>query len=198
LPAGPLSAAERASGGGPLTAERPPAGGPLTAERPPVGGPPTVRDLPAGLPPQRAVEAIEGRRARREADAALADRGQTQIPDEVVEKVAITATRSIEGVYDFGGDVARVFDAVRDRSGLDHDADDDDAPGLRVDISGRRAVFDLTLVVRFGHLVPAVAAAVRSAVIESVEQTFGLDVVEVNIVVDDVYVDDSFPADAGR
>src|SRR5204862_163439 len=83
-------------------------------------------------------------------------------------------------------------------SGLDPDADDDDAPGLRVDISGRRAVFDLTLVVRFGHLVPAVAAAVRSAVIESVEQTFGLDVVEVNIVVDDVYVDDSFPADTGR
>src|SRR5256885_4006242 len=44
-----------------------------------------------------------------------ADRGRTTIANEVVEKIAGIAAREVPGVHDLGGDVARVFTAVRER-----------------------------------------------------------------------------------
>src|SRR4029453_13712372 len=46
-----------------------------------------------------------------------ADRGRTTIRHEVVEKIAGIAAREVPGVYDLGGDVARVFSPVKERIG---------------------------------------------------------------------------------
>ncbi|GAA3277717.1 Asp23/Gls24 family envelope stress response protein [Dactylosporangium vinaceum] len=119
-----------------------------------------------------------------------ADRGTTTIADEVVEKIAGIAARKVEGVYDLGGDVARVFAAVRDRIGLGDDEKENGNRGVTVRLEGRNATVRVTLVIEYGYVVYSVAEKVRAQVITSVENLLGLEVTAVDIVVDDVHVDD--------
>jgi uncharacterized alkaline shock family protein YloU len=122
----------------------------------------------------------------------VVDRGTTTIADEVVEKVAGIATREVPGVHDLGGDVARVFAGLRERIGLG-DADDDSDRGIKVRLDGRRATVDVTLVIEYGFVVRAVTDKVRANVIGAVENLLDLEVIEVNIRVDDVFVPDGSP-----
>ena len=55
-------------------------------------------------------------------------------------------------------------------------------------LDGRRATVDVTLVIEYGFVVRAVTDKVRANVIGAVENLLDLEVVEVNIRVDDVYV----------
>jgi uncharacterized alkaline shock family protein YloU len=130
-------------------------------------------------------------RLRNNAELA-AERGRTTIANEVVEKIAGIAAREVPGVYDLGGDVARMFAAVKDRVGLG-DADADSDRGVSVRLEGGTAVIDVTIVIEFGFQVYSVTEAARVKVINSVENLLGLEVVEVNITVDDVHIDDSGP-----
>lgn len=118
------------------------------------------------------------------------DRGITSIADEVVEKITGIAVRSVPGVYDLGGDVARVFAAVRERIGLGSAAEETDR-GISVKLDGALARVDITLVIEYGFAVHPVTAQVRTNVISAIEKMLGLQVTEVNIVVDDVHVGDA-------
>jgi uncharacterized alkaline shock family protein YloU len=126
-------------------------------------------------------------RLRNNAELA-AERGSTTIANEVVEKIAGIATREVPGVYDLGGDVARVFAAVKEKIGLG-EADEDNR-GIRVRLDGNTAAINITIVIEFGFVVHSVTEKVRAKVISSIENLLGLEVTEVNIVVDDVHVDD--------
>jgi uncharacterized alkaline shock family protein YloU len=126
-----------------------------------------------------------------------ADRGTTTIADEVVEKIAGIAARQVEGVYDLGGDVARVFATVRDRIGLGDDERENGNRGVSVRLEGRNATVRVTLVIEYGYVVYSVAEKVRTQVIGSVENLLGLEVTAVDIVVDDVHVEDRDKAPAG-
>ncbi|WP_433057272.1 Asp23/Gls24 family envelope stress response protein [Dactylosporangium sp. CS-033363] len=128
-------------------------------------------------------------RLRNNAELA-AERGSTTIADEVVEKIAGIAARKVEGVYDLGGDVARVFAAVRDRIGLGDDERENGNRGVSVRLEGRTATVRVTLVIEYGYVVYSVAEKVRAQVISSVENLLGLEVTAVDIVVDDVHVSD--------
>lgn len=119
----------------------------------------------------------------------VAERGATTIADEVVEKIAGIAARSVPGVHDLGGDAARIFAAVRERVGLG-DADDDSDRGVKVRLEGAKAIVDITLVIEYGQIVRTVTDAVRTEVIAAVERMLNLEVTEVNIRVDDVHVAD--------
>jgi uncharacterized alkaline shock family protein YloU len=121
-----------------------------------------------------------------------AERGVTKIADEVVEKIAGIAARDVPGVYDLGGDVARFFASVKERIGLG-EADDDADRGMSVRLEGRSAVVNITLVIEYGYVVHSVTEKVRAKVISAIENLLGLDVTEVNILVDDVHVEDSGP-----
>jgi uncharacterized alkaline shock family protein YloU len=130
-------------------------------------------------------------RLRNNAELA-AERGTTSIADEVVEKIAGIAARDVPGVYDLGGDVARMFAAVKERIGLG-DADSDSDRGVQVRLEGGTAVVNVTLVIEYGFVVHSVTEKVRAKVISAVENLLGLEVTEVNILVDDVHVPDSGP-----
>jgi uncharacterized alkaline shock family protein YloU len=125
-----------------------------------------------------------------------ADRGSTTIADEVVEKIAGIAAREVPGVYDLGGDVARVFAAVRDRIGLGEGEGESSNRGVQVKLEGRTAVVRVTLVIEYGFVLYSVAEKVRTKVIGSVENLLGLEVTAVDIVVDDVHVPESAPESA--
>lgn len=128
-------------------------------------------------------------RLRNNAEMAV-ERGTTSIADEVVEKIAGIAVREVPGVYDLGGDVARIFAGLKERIGLG-DADDDSDRGMQVRLEGNTAQVNVTLVIEYGFVVHSVAEKVRTKVISAVENLLGLEVTEVNILVDDVHVPDS-------
>jgi uncharacterized alkaline shock family protein YloU len=128
-------------------------------------------------------------RLRNSADLSGA-RGTTTIADEVVEKITGFAAREVEGIYDLGGDVARVFAAVKERIGLG-DADEDSDRGVSVRLEGKQAAIKIVIVIEYGYVVYTVCEQVRSKVVAAVESMLGLDVTAVDIVVDDIHIDDS-------
>ena len=66
--------------------------------------------------------------------------------------------------------------------------------GVSVEVGERQAAIDIDVVVEYGVSIPDVSQAVRENVIQRVEKMTGLEVTEVNISVDDVYLgDDSEP-----
>ncbi len=112
-----------------------------------------------------------------------AARGVTSVSDEVVEKIAGAAAVRVPGVADLGGDVARFFNTILDKVGLDEVGDA--RRGVSADVKGSWAVINVVLVIDSGHVVTDVTEAVRAAVIEAVEK-YGLTVTEVNVTVDDI------------
>ncbi|MEU7651582.1 Asp23/Gls24 family envelope stress response protein [Micromonospora taraxaci] len=120
-----------------------------------------------------------------------AARGVTSVSDEVVEKIAGAAARAVPGVADLGGDVARFFNNILDKVGLDEVGDA--RRGVSADVKGNAAVINVVLVIDAGHVVVDVTEAVRVAVIEAVEK-YGLTVTQVNVTVDDIELNQPGPA----
>ncbi|OEJ23368.1 alkaline-shock protein [Streptomyces agglomeratus] len=114
-------------------------------------------------------------------------RGRTTIADSVVEKIAGMAAREVPGIHSLGAGMARTFGAVRDRVPGGHPSV---TRGVRVEVGERQAAVDLDVVVEYGVAIVDVAGDVRTNVIGAVERMTGLEVVEVNIAVDDVYLPD--------
>ena len=118
------------------------------------------------------------------------ERGTTTISDEVVEKIAGFAAREVEGIYDLGGDVARVFASVKERIGLGEASEQSDR-GVTVRLEGKSAAIKIVIVIEYGYVVYSVTEKVRTKVIASVENLLGLEVTAVDIVVDDVHIDET-------
>ena len=112
------------------------------------------------------------------------------IDESVVAKIAGMAAREIPGVYDMGNAVRRAFNAVTDRI---PNAQTNVAGGISVQKGETQAAVEVTVVVEYGVSIVEVADAIRRNVIEQIEVTTGLEVVEVNINVTDVHLpeDDS-------
>jgi uncharacterized alkaline shock family protein YloU len=136
-----------------------------------------------------ATREVAGRVATRLRNNATlsAGRGHTTIANEVVEKIAGIAAREVPGVFDLGGDVARMFSSVKERL---HLGDENAAQGVSVRLEGREAEIEVVIVIEFGFQVYSVTEKVREKVISSVENLLGLEVTAVNVTVDDVHIDD--------
>jgi uncharacterized alkaline shock family protein YloU len=104
-----------------------------------------------------------------------------------VTKVAGLAAREVRGVHDLGGTAARAVGSMTEKVGLG----DAFNQGVSVESGETEAAVELSLVIDYGESIPRVADAVRSQVIKRVEGITGLTVIEVNIIVNDLY----FPGD---
>jgi uncharacterized alkaline shock family protein YloU len=113
------------------------------------------------------------------------EHGRTQIADAVVAKIVALATREIGGVHEMGAGATRMIGTVRERV---PGARASVAQGVRVEVGEVQAAADIDLVVEYGVVIPDLAAAVRRNVINAVERMCGLEVTEVNIGIDDIYV----------
>lgn len=114
---------------------------------------------------------------------AASSMGATVVQREVVEKIAAAAARSVPGVADLGGDVARFLDSVLDKVGLDEVGDA--TRGVHAVVKGVEAKVTVVLVLKADGVVPDVTSAVRTAVVEAL-QKYGLQVTGVDINVDDI------------
>lgn len=117
--------------------------------------------------------------------ALVTEQGSTTIADLVVQKIAGLAAREVRGVHALGGGAARAFGAIRDRI---PGASASVGQGVSVEVGEKQAAVDLELVVEYGVAIAELAHAVRRNVITAIEQMTGLEVVEVNINVNDVYI----------
>ena len=106
-----------------------------------------------------------------------ASRGKTFIADEVVSVIARIAAERVEGINRLGESSLR---AAFSRLSRHH--------GIDSEVGMKEAAVDIDVVVEFGYPIRQVAAELRQAVIEAVEQMTGRQVVEVNVNVFDVHV----------
>ena len=113
------------------------------------------------------------------------EHGRTLIANSVVAKIVALATREIGGVYEMGAGATRMVGTLRDRV---PGARASVAQGVRVEVGEVQAAADIDLVVEYGVVIPDLAEAVRRNVINAVERMCGLEVTEVNISIDDIYV----------
>jgi uncharacterized alkaline shock family protein YloU len=114
---------------------------------------------------------------------ALPAPGRTVITETAVAKVAAIAARSVPGVFALGGGTARALSALRDAVG-----GGDLSQGVRVEVGQTQVAVDVSLVAMYGEPLQELAARVRAAVYRAVEDLVGLEVIEVNVEINDVYL----------
>jgi uncharacterized alkaline shock family protein YloU len=119
----------------------------------------------------------------------ITEQGRTTIADGVVGKIAGIATREVDGVHAVGGGTARAMGAMRERMG----GRTNPQQGVSVEVGERQAAVDVDVVVEYGLAIADVAEGVRKNVIRSIQRMTGLEVTEVNVSVNDIYIpgDDS-------
>lgn len=111
--------------------------------------------------------------------------GRTTIADVVVSKIAGLAAREVNGVHDLGGNATRAVGAIRERI---PGASTNYSQGVSVEVGEKQAAVDIDIVAEYGVSISDLAAGIRRNVIAALERMTGLEVVEVNITVHDVYV----------
>ncbi|ROP63598.1 putative alkaline shock family protein YloU [Curtobacterium sp. PhB130] len=109
--------------------------------------------------------------------------GKTVIDDTVVSKVAGIAAREVNGVHSLGGGAARAIGALRDAIGQR-----DLAQGVKVEVGETQIAADIVIVAEYPVPLQQVADSVRASVSRALEQIVGMDVTEVNVTVQDVFI----------
>ena len=112
--------------------------------------------------------------------------GRTTIADTVVAKIAGIATREVSGVHALGGGAARAVGALRERipgGRTNH------SQGVSVEVGERQAAIDLELTAEYGVAIADLANGIRRNVIGSIERMTGLQVTEVNVTVQDIFLE---------
>lgn len=122
--------------------------------------------------------------ARQGESQLVTDQGVTSIADSVVAKIAGVAAREIDGVHSMGGSAGRAMGAIRERMGSQPAV----GQGVKVEVGQRQAAVDLDIIVDYGVSIPDLASGIRNNVVERVESMTGLEVTEVNVSVNDVYL----------
>ncbi|PZE86399.1 Asp23/Gls24 family envelope stress response protein [Curtobacterium sp. MCBD17_032] len=109
--------------------------------------------------------------------------GKTVIDDTVVSKVAGIAAREVNGVHSLGNGAARAIGALRDAIGQrDH------GQGVKVEVGEKQVAADITIVAEYPVPLQQVAEGVRSSVARALEDIVGMEVAEVNVTIQDVFI----------
>lgn len=140
----------------------------------------TTRDDKGG------TENGSGRSMAKSATALVTDRGRTSIADSVVAKIAGIAAREVDGVHNMGTGAARAIGSIRDR--VSNSKGNSVTQGVNVEVGERQAAVDLDVVMEFGVSIVDASNAIRDNVSRRIEKMTGLEVTEVNISVDDVWM----------
>ncbi|MEP7022437.1 MAG: Asp23/Gls24 family envelope stress response protein [Actinomycetota bacterium] len=129
-------------------------------------------------------------------DRAVAEGGKITVAQGVVQKIAGIACREVSGVHAMGASTSRTFGAIRER--IPGSSGPNVAQGVGVEVGETEAAIDLDIVVEYGVSIADLGKSIQRNVKMAVERMTGLEVVEVNINVDDLYMpaDDAADQDA--
>ncbi len=120
------------------------------------------------------------------AERMTTDDGKITVAQSVVQKIAGIACREISGVHAMGVSTSRAFGAVRER--IPGSSGPNIAQGVGVEVGETQAAIDLDIVVEYGVSIADLGRSIQRNVRQAVERMTGLEVVEVNINVDDLYL----------
>lgn len=123
----------------------------------------------------------------------VTDHGKTSIADSVVAKIAGIAAREISGVHNMGSGAARTMGALKEKIGSSKSTV---SQGVTVEVGERQAAVDLDIVVEYGVPIVDLSKAVRDNVTQRIERMTGLEVTEVNVFVDDIFLEEEQQAPA--
>jgi uncharacterized alkaline shock family protein YloU len=115
--------------------------------------------------------------------------GRISVAESVVQKIAGKACREMGGVHAMGTSGTRMFGSVRER--IPGSTGPNFSQGVGVEVGETEAAVDLDIVVEYGVSIAELGRGIQRNVKQAVERMTGLQVVEVNVAVDDVYL----PAD---
>ncbi len=119
-------------------------------------------------------------------DRLTTDEGKISVAQGVVQKIAGVACREVSGVHAMGSSGTRAFGAVRER--IPGSSGPNVAQGVGVEVGETQAAVDLDIVVEYGVSIADLGKSIQRNVKQAVERMTGLEVVEVNVNVDDVYL----------
>ncbi|MGO8885365.1 MAG: Asp23/Gls24 family envelope stress response protein [Streptosporangiaceae bacterium] len=119
-------------------------------------------------------------------DRLATDDGQISVAENVVQKIAGKACREIAGVHAMGTGSTRAFGAMRER--IPGSSGPNVAQGVGVEVGDTEAAIDLDIVVEYGVSIADLGRSIQRNVKQAVERMTGLQVVEINVAVDDVYL----------
>jgi uncharacterized alkaline shock family protein YloU len=109
--------------------------------------------------------------------------GKTVVDDTVVAKVVGIAAREVAGVHSLGNGAARAIGAIRGAMGQR-----DLSQGVKVEVGEKQVAADITIVAEYPVPLQQVAEDVRSAVSGALESIVGMEVAEVNVTIQDVFI----------
>ncbi|PYY37530.1 MULTISPECIES: Asp23/Gls24 family envelope stress response protein [unclassified Curtobacterium] len=109
--------------------------------------------------------------------------GKTIVDDTVVAKVVGIAARDVPGVHSLGNGAARAIGAIRGAIGQR-----DLSQGVKVEVGEKQVAADITIVAEYPVPLQQVAEDVRSAVSRALEEIVGMEVAEVNVTIQDVFI----------
>ena len=138
-------------------------------------------DAPSAKPATRTSELSPGT-----AERLSTDDGKISVAQSVVQKIAGIACREISGVHAMGVSTSRAYGAVRER--IPGSSGPNVAQGVGVEVGETQAAIDLDIVVEYGVSIADLGRSIQRNVKQAVERMTGLDVVEVNINVDDLWM----------
>jgi uncharacterized alkaline shock family protein YloU len=139
--------------------------------------------------PTSTTPATTSTKASEETKNALAtSAGKISVADGVVSKIAGLAAREISGVHAMGAGATRAFGAIKQR--IPGSSGPSVSQGVSVEVGETQAAIDLDIVIEYGVSVSDLGRSIQRNVKQSVERMTGLQVVEVNVTVDDVYLGD--------
>ena len=143
-------------------------------------------------------EQRQDQQQRQQQSPLQSDRGRTTIEDAAVSKIAGVAAQEVEKVQMGGGATAAVSGFLGSVTGTVTGGDSSGGggsitSGVSVEVGEEEAAVDLTMAVEYGVPIARTTEAVRSNVINRLENLTGLSVTEVNITVRDVQLPEERP-----
>ena len=115
--------------------------------------------------------------------------GTTDIYDQVVAAIAGHVAEEVEGVVRIGtGGVLRAL------AGIVQDTAEQKAAGVEVEAGQREAIFDLELIVEYGHSIPDIVRQVRETIAIEVKNQLELVAKEVNISIVGIEFPEQIPS----
>ena len=104
--------------------------------------------------------------------------GSVNISEEVLAVIAGAAAMEVDGVSALGTTLTNDVAALVTRKSV--------AEGVHLEVEGEAVMVDVTILVKYGYVVPEVAKNVQDAIQNAVMNTSGLDVAGVNVTVSGV------------
>ena len=104
--------------------------------------------------------------------------GSVNISEEVLAVIAGAAAMEVDGVSALGTTLTNDVAALVTRKSV--------AKGVHLEVEGEAVMVDVTILVKYGYVVPEVAKNVQDAIQNAVMNTSGLDVASVNVTVSGV------------